>query len=397
MSDAVRDIEPRLAELRPQVGERLRANRAELHARLLDTVRAAMRAQGRSLTGEQGRGLARGVETAVVEFVEAVADPARDLEPTRAVFRTLGREEFREGHHVDALRSTLTVGAREIWSFLVELATLTPEELYVLAAALFGYVDALAGAAAQGYLQEQQDASQDWAVARRRLVTLLVQSEPPPAGTLRAAAEAARWPLPATVAVASVAGTGADHLARAAGSGALGVMIDEVARLVIADPDTPGRLVRLPRALSGRLAALGPTVELPRARHSYRLSARALRLQQAGQLPADGLLRCDDHLLTLLTAWEPELADTLAAAALAPLDTVGEATRRALAETLYAWLRAHGQIVPTAQALHAHPQTVRYRMRNLRKLYGAVLEDPEARLRLHVALRHRLGVPGTDD
>lgn len=394
MSDAVRDIEPRLAELSPHVGARLRAGSAGLQIRLLATVRATMREQGRSLSGEQGRGLALGVETAVAEFVEAVADPARDLEPTRAVFRSLGRTEFLEGHRVDALRSTLTVGAREIWSFLVELGTLAPEELYVLAAALFGYVDTLAGAAAQGYLREQEDAAQEWAVARRRLVTLLVQPDPPPAATLRAAAEGARWPLPAAVAIACVDGTDADHLARAADGGLLGVVIDDAARLVISDPETPGRLPRLRRALTGRRASLGPSVPLANARHSYRLAARGLRLQQTGQLPGDGLLRCDDHLLTLLTTWEPDLADTLAARALAPLETLGAAAQQTLAETLYAWLRAQGQVVATAEALHAHPQTIRYRLRNLRRLFGAALDDPDARLELHLALRHRLGDAG---
>jgi hypothetical protein len=388
---AVQDIEPRLAELGPHVGDRLRASRADLHTRLLAATRAAMRAQGRSLTGGQGRGLELGVETAVLEFVEAVADPARDLEPTRAVFRSLGRTEFLEGHRVDALRSTLTLGAREIWSFLVELGDggrLSPAELYILAAALFGYVDALAGAATQGYLAEQRNASHDWAIARRRLITLLVQPDPAAATALRAAAEAARWPLPRALAVVSADGTDADQLARAAGGGTLGAVIDDVDRLVVPDPGTPGRLPRLRQALAGRRASIGPTVPLEQARRSYRMSARALELQRAGVLP-DGLLNCDDHLLPLLTAWEPWLAERLAAQTLAPLDNLAETARQTLAETLLAWLRAQGQVIPAARELRAHPQTVRYRLRTLRGLFGATLDDPDARLRLYVALRHR--------
>src|SRR3954452_22962170 len=109
------DIEPRLADLPASVGDRMRELRPLLRERVLGTVRTVMSAQGRSLSGGQGRGLTLGVETAVDAFVEAVAAPSRDLAPTRAVFGRLGRTEFREGHRVDALRAVLTVGGRDLW------------------------------------------------------------------------------------------------------------------------------------------------------------------------------------------------------------------------------------------------------------------------------------------
>ncbi|MFC8618102.1 PucR family transcriptional regulator [Micromonospora purpureochromogenes] len=399
MSDALIDIEPGLAALPPTVGEHLRGLRAPLHGRILATVRAAMRAQGRSLTGGQGQGLTLGVETAVDAFVEAVADPGRDLAATRAVFHALGRTEYREGHRVDALRTVLTLGARDIWAFLVENAGPAgpaPGDLYVIAGALFGFADALAGAAAEGFLDEQRDAAQDWATTRRRLITLLVQPEAPTESALHAAADAARWPLPRSVAVVSVDGTDAEHLARSIGGGAIATVIDDAVRLVLPDPGTPGRLASARQALSGRRAALGPTVELGRARLSYRLSRRALALQHDGVLPP-GPLGCDEHLLTLLMACEPGLADRLAAVGLAALDGVRPAARQALAETLHSWLRRQGQVVAVAEELHTHPQTVRYRMRRLRELFGPTLDDPDARLALLLALRHRLSRPAGAD
>ena len=42
-----------------------------------------------------------------------------------------------------------------------------------------------------------------------------------------------------------------------------------------------------------------------------------------------------------------------------------------------------------AAALHVHPQTVRYRLTRLRELYGDLLEDPDARFELELALRSR--------
>lgn len=377
------------ADLPPHVGTLLRSLRPALHARVLATIRTAMSDQGRSLSGGQGRGLTLGVETAVDAFVTGVAD----LGATRAVFVRLGRTEYREGHSVDALRSILTLGGRDIWSFLVE-RELAPEILYVLASALFGFLDALAGAAAEGYLDEQQQHARDWETTRRRLITLLVQPDPAGEAAIKAAADAARWPLPEQVAVVSVDGADGEYLARAAGGGTIAAVIDDATRLVVPAPDAPGRLTQVTAALSGRRAAIGPAVPLARARTSYRLSRRALQLQHEGRLPADGLLRCDEHLVTLTTAWEPGIGDLLTARHLAPLEGLRPAERDVMAETLLAWLRARGQVIPTAAALHAHPQTVRYRLRKLRRSFGPALDDPDSRLALQLALlHHRPGDP----
>lgn len=347
--------------------------RGRLHEQTLATVSAAMLAQGRSLTGGQGRGLTVGVETAVDTFVSG-----GDLTRIRPVFHDLGRTEYREGHRIDALRSVLTVGARAIWTAVSDPASaLDRADLSAVAHALFGYVDVLAGAAAEGYLDEQQDAALDWALLRRRLITLLVQPDPPADAALHAAAEAARWPLPPVVTVVSVEGTDAEHLARAVGSGAVATVIDGATSIVVPGTVVPG--------LTGRRAAIGPETDLRRARTSHRLSRRALQLQQAGALP-DGVIACDDHLVTLLTAWEPGVADRLRSRALAPLAAATPASREILAETLLAWLRCQGQVIPTAEALHTHPQTVRYRLRKLRDAYGPLLDDPDTRLALHLGL-----------
>jgi len=393
VSEAFADLEPRVAELPTEVGDRLWAERAALRDRVLRTMRAAMSEQGRSLTGGQGRGLTLGVETAVDAFVRSVAQPSRDLTPSREVFVGLGRTEFREGHSVDALRSVLTLGGRDIWAYLVE-RDLPPAVLYVLASALFGFLDALAGAAAEGYLDEQRQHARDWDTTRRRLITLLIQPGPPGGTAIPAAADAARWPLPESLAVVSVEGTDGEHLARLAGSGTIAAVIDDATRLILPEPATPGRLGHLAAALAGRRAAAGPVVGLGAARLSYRLSRRALQLQQDGVLPAEGLLHCDEHLVTLVTAWEPGLTGRLAERWLAPLAPLGAAEREVLGATLLAWLRAQGQVLAAAAALPAHPQTVRYRMRKIRRLFGTTLDDPDARLALQLALTRQPGRAG---
>ena len=57
-----------------------------------------------------------------------------------------------------------------------------------------------------------------------------------------------------------------------------------------------------------------------------------------------------------------------------------------LAETLRSWLLHQGQRDAVAAELFIHAQTVRYRMTQIRELFGDRLNDPRAILELVVAL-----------
>jgi DNA-binding PucR family transcriptional regulator len=61
--------------------------------------------------------------------------------------------------------------------------------------------------------------------------------------------------------------------------------------------------------------------------------------------------------------------------------------RERLLATLRAWLDRPGQVQAVAAALDVHPQTVRYRVRQLRELFGDALDDPERRFELSLAIR----------
>ncbi|MDQ3934139.1 MAG: helix-turn-helix domain-containing protein, partial [Actinomycetota bacterium] len=81
----------------------------------------------------------------------------------------------------------------------------------------------------------------------------------------------------------------------------------------------------------------------------------------------------------------------LASSRLAPLDRLPEATRAKLRATLRAWLDHGGRIEEAARHLGVHPQTVRYRLRQLRGIFGDGLDDPEQRFALALALRAARG------
>jgi hypothetical protein len=66
-------------------------------------------------------------------------------------------------------------------------------------------------------------------------------------------------------------------------------------RLLVPDPDGPGRRKMLDHALDGFLAAVGPTVSVPEAAKSLRWAQEALGLAQRGVFGDSSIVRCDDH------------------------------------------------------------------------------------------------------
>jgi DNA-binding PucR family transcriptional regulator len=63
--------------------------------------------------------------------------------------------------------------------------------------------------------------------------------------------------------------------------------------------------------------------------------------------------------------------------------------RSRLIETLEAWLEARGSAAKIAERLQVHPQTVRYRMRQLEQSLGEQLDDPDSRFAMELVLRAR--------
>jgi DNA-binding PucR family transcriptional regulator len=94
----------------------------------------------------------------------------------------------------------------------------------------------------------------------------------------------------------------------------------------------------------------------------------------------------EDHLARLVVGADPDALDDLRASVLAPLNGLRPATRDNLEKTLRSWLLLQGRRDAVAADLHVHAQTVRYRMGQLRQLYGERLDDPATVLDLLLAL-----------
>ena len=101
----------------------------------------------------------------------------------------------------------------------------------------------------------------------------------------------------------------------------------------------------------------------------------------------------EEHLADLVLTADPDALADLRARVLAPLAELAPGTRDRLAETLLSWLLHQGRRDAVAAELHIHAQTVRYRMGQVRELYGDRLSDPAVVRELVIALSASSSTP----
>ncbi len=385
----------------PEVADALRPVLPSLAAEMIRAIGEEVPDYSRPLEGPFGQTLRDGVERALRRFVDSIEHPGGVDERDRRVYIELGRGEMRQGRTLNALLSAYRVGALLAWRRFVQAgvdAGLEPETLYRVGEAIFAYIDEISGESIEGYASEQSAAAGELERHRTRLVRLLSAEPPPAPDVLRAAGQRARWEPPATLAALVVANADAPRVAGRLGPDAVAAQMEpggEESPLVpgthvvafVADPDGPGRRAVVEAAIGSRRGALGPTVAVGESARSAERARRALELALAGAIAADRLVIAEQHKGTLLLHADPDLGAELRAARLGPLDALRPAARARLRETLHAWLDRQGRIDETARALHVHPQTVRYRLAQLREAFGPALDHPEARFELALALR----------
>ncbi|MFF4579712.1 PucR family transcriptional regulator [Streptomyces sp. NPDC001389] len=200
-------------------------------------------------------------------------------------------------------------------------------------------------------------------------------------------ARAAGWALPAAVRAVALATPGEAQQLSAVLDDALAGMFAGRPCLLLPSAEPDARAALEP-TLRGRLAAVGHAVPLRDTASSLRWALRLLTLTPARAGVDARAVFVDDHLSTLLLLQDEPLAHALAARWLRPLADLTPRQSERLEVTLLAWLEGGGA-PEAAKALNVHPQTVRYRMRQLEKLFGPGLRDPRTRFELEMALRSR--------
>jgi hypothetical protein len=373
----------------------IRPHVAALSDEVIEVIRERVPAYHRPLRGRFGAGIRQGVEVALTQFADLVADPDLDRSDLDAVYRALGAGEYRENRSLDALLAAYRVGARVSWRRVSELAIDAGHEqrtLAILAEAVFAYIDEVSALSAEGYAQAQSAAAGQSERLRSRLAELMAEPATN-SDAIEAAATEAGWEPPRLLAALAWLGEGR----RVRSALPAGTPVTELeggtdgAIAFLADPEAPGLRGRLERAARDTLVVLGPSAGLSGAATSAARARDVLRLINAELVEGTGLVLADDHLGALIAHGDEPVLAELARRRLGPLDGETPASRRRLAETLRSWLDHQGEIARIAAELDVHPQTVRYRLARLHELFGDALDRPDQRFELALALR----APGT--
>ena len=382
--------------LEQDVFERLRGVVPRVAAEAVETIMREVPSYARPFSDAMGARIRTAVELALVNFLELArvgsgTDPAEPIAPSTAAAYELGRGEARSGRSMDALQAAYRVGARVCWRGLSREAVATgvpAATLGAFAELVFAYIDALSSASISGHADELATAGRARERYRDRLAALLVGGGEE--ADLIAAARRADWHPPRSLTAVllpegqlrAVLGL-LDARTLAMSTEPAGVDDEDAGVLLV--PDAAGRdRERLLRQLEGRGAIIGPERPWLQVHRSFQ---RVLRAREFLPQPTSrGTLDTDDLLAELLLSADPEALADLRARALAPLAAVRPTVRLRLEETLRSWLLHHGRRELIAAHLFVHPQTVRYRMAQLRELFGDRLDDPEEVLRLTMAL-----------
>jgi hypothetical protein len=386
--------------LAPAIAGRLKAQLPSVAEQTVLAVFAEVPGYGSGLTGDMQGNIEDAVRMALGGFVRLTemardADRRTPMQPALVAAYELGRGEARDGRTMDALLAAYRVGARAAWrelSFVLVDEGLTAATLAEFAELVFAYIDELSAASVAGHADERATTGRVRELYLERLGQGLLAGASPEA--LAEAAERAGWDPPQTLTAVLVPEAQVRPALAALDARTLrlpgelaGVAGAEAAAILLV-PDAAGpRRAQLLRAIEGRDAVVGPPRPWIAVAASVGRAQRARELIMVGGRDA---VDTETNLVTLLINSDADALADLRQRALAPLSEVRPNVRERLEETLRSWLLHQGRRDDVAAELMVHPQTVRYRMTQLRELYGDRLHDPAAVLELVIAL----GTPG---
>lgn len=336
------------------------------------------------------RDLLREAVTAAIDAFLRVPGPPDEPPPqVIGVFRLLGETEADGGRGPEDLHAALSAATGAVAERLAEQAVryragLTPRDGGALVRLGLTYTDRLKQAAAAGHRAAEARATGCPGPARRRLVELLLRPHPEP-DDLAAAASAAGWPPPRTVAAIALDPRPSGRRRVLPPDVLSGLHLD-VPCLIFPDPAGPGRRAALEAMLAGHPSVVGPTVEVARTEASLRLARRGLELLPPDLVRTRAPVRLSEHTPALLLLQSPQLARVLADRRLAPLRRLRPSQRPRYVDTLLAYFECGFNGITTAARLQTHPQTVRNRVRRLNDLLGPDLYDPAHALDYLIAL-----------
>jgi len=323
----------------------------------------------------------------------------------------VGARRAQQSIPLDDVLHAYRMVSRVCWDIVSEecRAQQTPDALEAtieLAEAILRYTDQISTGVAQAYAKAQRAIVREREGARREfLADLLYGTEAPPEDILRRAhsfgydlslgylalvgigpEDDANKELSLSSAAARVIGEGGDSIVMQKGDVSIALLPMDPS----ADP------VMVPEKLVAELSSVwcfgvgGPQPGLEGIRRAYLEAREALEIGLAVR-PDDRVFRFDELLAYHFLRVEPALVERFVSQTLGPLLEYDERRKGELVKTLDAYFASDGSVKMAGERLFAHPHTVTYRLKQIEKLTGWSLRDPEDKLRLQLGLRaHRL-------
>ncbi|HKY57947.1 MAG TPA: helix-turn-helix domain-containing protein [Aeromicrobium sp.] len=374
----------------------MRADLPVVAEQVVAAVIAEVPAYSEPFRGSMGRNIETAVAMALTGFLESLAgaEPSADrVQQVLGAAYRLGEGEARSGRSMDALAAAYRIGTHRAWDILSEKAVdagLPAGDIARFAGLVFDFLDQLSAVSVAGHAG--QLAQDDRLRERHRTALAHALLAGQPEDQVRDIAERADWPIPEQLIAAVVPRSTAPTVRAQLDPDTLELDADITAlsdwpqHLVLLVPggaaDASGRRMRraVLDALAQADAVVGPSRPWLEARSSLERAVRVLKLRTSG-LGEDGAalggaVDTERHLAdVVLMADEVARAD-LRELVLRPMAELRPSAVEKLTETLRAWLLHQGRRDDIAAALFVHPQTVRYRLGQLRELYGERLDDP---------------------
>lgn len=275
-----------------------------------------------------------------------------------------------------------------------------------LAESILRYTDQISTGVAQAYAKAQRAIVREMEGARRELlVDLLYGTEAAPEDVLRRAhsfgydlslnyvALVGRGPEDDSnresvlaAAAAKVVGESGDPIVLQKGGLSIALLPAEPA----ADPAVVPEKLVAELGTDWCFGVGGPDPGLEGIRRAYLEAREALEIGLALD-SGERVFRFNDLLPYHFLRVEPALVDRFVGQTLGPLIEYDDRRKGELIKTLEAYFAADGSVKMAGERLFAHPHTVTYRLKQIEKLTGWSLRDPEDKLRLSLGLRaHRL-------
>ena len=321
--------------------------------------------------------------------------------------RRVGARRAEQGIPLDDVLHAYRTVSRVCWDALAQECRAYEgdalEPTIELAESVLRYTDQISTAVAEAYAKAQRRIVREQEGARREFLSELLYGTETSPEELLGRAHSFGYDL--SLSYLALVGVGPDSrqgretavaaaVAAAAGGGAADPIILQKAEHTIALlPTEPfADVAVVPEKLSAELGGKwrfgvgGPELGLEGIRKAYLEAREALEI--GGALGLEGnVFRFEDVLLYHFLRADLGLVDRFVTQMLGPLIEYDERRKGELMKTLEMYFKADGSVKLAGEMLFAHPHTVTYRLKQIQRLTGWSLRDPEDKLRMQLAVR----------